>query len=437
MKEQNLENAGEAVNNVDETTRFILDATERFLTQIGVTENYLEPLRAVVLLLVIGVISYLAFYICRYIIVRQISKIIVKSRNKYDDIILERRVFHRLAFIAPALIVYALIDQAIPETDWVVKIIRDLSFIWIIVVVLRTVTAFLHALHDIYMQLPISSNRPIKGYIQLFIILAYFFGILSIISVVFEFSILKIFAGLGAVAAVLILVFKDTILGLVASIQLSGNNMVKPGDWIEVPKYNADGTVLEITLNTVKVQNWDKTISTMPTYALVSESFQNWKGMEESGGRRIKRSISIDMKSVKFLNAETTSKLERFHLLKDYIQERKDQIAKANAERNISDDEIYNGRRMTNLGTFRIYLEKYLRAHPMIHHDLTFLVRQLQPGPNGIPIEIYVFSKDQVWANYEAIQADIFDHVLAIIPEFGLKVFQNPSGEDFLALGKA
>ncbi len=434
--EQSLSGTQEMVENVDSTTLKIVQFVEKILSDVGVPENWLAVIRGVLLVLIIAVISYLAFYIARYIIVNQISKIIKRSKTRYDDILLERRVFHRLAYIAPALITYALIDQAIPEVTWLVSLVRDLSFIWIIVVILRTVTAFLNALHDIYAHLPISNNRPITGYVQLFVIIAYIFGFLSIISVVFNLDMGKIFAGLGAVAAVLILVFKDTILGLVASVQLSGNNMVKPGDWIEVPRYNADGTVLEITLNTVKVQNWDKTISTIPTYALVSESFQNWKGMEESGGRRIKRSVNIDMKSVKFLNAEQTAKLERFHLLADYIKQRKEEIAKANMDNKVEDHEIYNGRRMTNLGTFRIYLQNYLKAHPMIHDNMTFLVRQLQPGANGIPMEIYVFSKDQVWANYEAIQADIFDHVLAIIPEFGLKVFQNPSGEDFLSLVK-
>ncbi len=424
----------ETTEKVDQTTQYILNHTEDFLSKLGVPDSALDWLRAIILILIIGVLSYLSFYIARYIIVNQISRMIKKSKTKYDDVLLHRKVFHRLAYIAPALILYALIDQAIPDVIWLVKIIQDLSFIWIIAVLLRTFTAFAFAMKDIYEHLPISKDRSITGYVQLVIIIAYVFGILAIISVVFDFSFGRIFTGLGAIAAVLILVFKDTILGLVASIQLSGNNMVKPGDWIEVPKYHADGTVLEITLNTVKVQNWDKTISTIPTYALVSDSFQNWKGMEESGGRRIKRSINIDMKSVHFLSEDEIKKLKTFRLLQDYIGQREAEIAKANDDNKIEPHEVYNGRRMTNIGTFRKYLEYYLKAHPMIHDQLTFLVRQLQPGSNGLPIEIYVFSRDQVWANYEAIQADIFDHVLAIIPEFGLRVFQDPSGEDFAGL---
>jgi miniconductance mechanosensitive channel len=232
-------------------------------------------------------------------------------------------------------------------------------------------------------------------------------------------------------AAVLLLVFRDTILGFVASIQLSANNMVKPGDWIEMPSHNADGTVLDISLNTVKVQNWDKTIATVPTYALVSESFRNWKGMEESGGRRIKRSINIDMNSVRFVDDELAEKFKKIHLLKAYVESREEEILKYNEENKIDGSILVNGRRMTNLGTFRKYVEEYLRKHPKIHNDMTFLVRQLQPDERGLPIEIYVFSNDQAWANYETIQADIFDHILAVIPEFELRVFQNPSGRDF------
>ena len=243
--------------------------------------------------------------------------------------------------------------------------------------------------------------------------------------------------GLGAMAAVLILVFKDTILGFVASIQLSANKMVNVGDWISMPKYNADGTVIDISLNTVKVQNWDKTIATIPTYALVSESFNNWKGMEESGGRRIKRSINIDMKSVDFLNKDQIDKFRKYHVLKDYITSKEKEISDYNKSLKLDEDTITNGRKMTNLGTFRKYLENYLHNHPKIHQDMTFLVRHLQPTEKGLPIEIYVFSNDQAWANYESIQADIFDHILAIIPEFGLRVFQNPTGDDFQKLASS
>ncbi|MCK4853828.1 MAG: mechanosensitive ion channel, partial [Bacteroidales bacterium] len=294
----------------------------------------------------------------------------------------------------------------------------------------------INALHQIYLTTPISQGRPIKGYVQVVKIIIYFIAIILIIASLTKESPGKLLTGLGAMAAVLMLVFKDTILGFVASIQLSANKMVVPGDWISMPSHNADGTVLDISLNTVKVQNWDKTIATVPTYALVSESFQNWKGMEESGGRRIKRSINIDMNSVRFVDDELADRFKKIQFLKDYVVSREAEIIKYNEEHKIDGSILVNGRRMTNLGTFRKYIEEYLHRHPKIHNDMTFLVRQLQPDERGLPIEIYVFSNDQAWANYEAIQADIFDHILAVIPEFELRVFQSPSGRDFQNLAK-
>jgi miniconductance mechanosensitive channel len=232
-------------------------------------------------------------------------------------------------------------------------------------------------------------------------------------------------------AAVLMLIFKDPILGLAAGIQLSANKMVRVGDWIEMPKYGADGDVIDISLTTVKVQNWDKTIITIPTFALVSEGVKNWRGMSESGGRRIKRPIFIDMTSVKFCTQEMIERFSKIQYLSNYVLDKKKELSDFNEQRNIDNTVLVNGRRMTNLGTFRAYLVSYLRDHPKINKNLTFLVRQLDPGPTGLPIEIYVFSSDQVWANYESIQADIFDHVLAVIPEFDLRVYQNPTGSDF------
>jgi miniconductance mechanosensitive channel len=243
-------------------------------------------------------------------------------------------------------------------------------------------------------------------------------------------SVLPILGGLGAMTAVIIIVFKDSILGLVASVQLSGNDMVRIGDWISMPKYDADGDVTDITLNTVKVENWDKTISYIPAYAMISDSYKNWRGMSESGGRRIKRSISIDMTSVKFASPEMIQCWERIQLLKDYLRTKQDEITAYNQEHNIDDSGGINGRKITNLGTFRAYLIEYLKNHPKIRNDMTFLVRHLQPTEKGIPIEIDVLSNDQAWPNYEAIQADIFDHVLAVIPAFDLRIFQHPSGED-------
>jgi miniconductance mechanosensitive channel len=348
-------------------------------------------------------------------------------------VFVKQKVFNRLAHLAPAIIIYYSL-QHIFEADALINFLGNFTQAIMVLLVLLVIDALINALHEIYHKLPVSQGRNIKGYVQVVKIFFYGMAIILIISILANKAPGKLLAGLGAVAAILLLVFKDTILGFVASIQLSANKMVNVGDWITMPKYNADGDVIDISLNTVKVQNWDKTIATIPTYALVSESFNNWKGMEESGGRRIKRSINIDMTSVRFLDAEQIEKLRKFHLLKDYISKKEKEIKEFNESLGMEEGTVTNGRKMTNLGTFRKYLEKYLRQHPMIHNDMTFLVRHLQPTDKGIPLEIYVFSKDQAWANYEAIQADIFDHVLAILPEFGLRVFQNPTGSDFQKL---
>jgi miniconductance mechanosensitive channel len=289
--------------------------------------------------------------------------------------------------------------------------------------------AFINAWHKIYLKLPVSEHRHIKGYLQLLKIFIGFIAFLIVISVTFNRDLTTLLAGLGAMAAVLLLIFKDTILGLVASVQLSANKMVKIGDWISIPSRGTDGTVLDITLNTVKVQNFDKTILTIPTYALVQESFQNWTGMEESGGRRIKRALYIDVQSIGFLDKEQIERLKKIQILRDYIETKEKDLKDFNEKHSIDDSVLVNGRRMTNIGTFRAYIQSYLK-----HNDMTFLVRHLPVSEKGLPVEIYVFSTDQEWANYEAIQADIFDHLLAVIPEFGLRVFQNPTGSDFKQL---
>ncbi len=382
-----------------------------------------------IILIIIGV-AILSDFIVKRIIIQGIKQVAKKTKNTWDDIFVRRKVFNRLAHLAPAIIIYYSL-QYIFDAEGLVTFMGNLTQSYMVLVVLLVIDAVLNALHEIYRTLPISDGRNIKGYVQVVKIVFYFIGIIMIISIFSGETPKVLLGGLGAMAAVLMLVFKDTILGFVASIQLSANQMVNVGDWISMPDYNADGDVIDISLNTVKVQNWDKTIATIPTYALVSDSFNNWKGMEESGGRRIKRSINIDMKSVGFLDAEQIEKFRKYYVLKDYIEKKEREITEYNESLNLDEDTVTNGRKMTNLGTFRIYLENYLHNHPKIHQDMTFLVRHLQPSETGIPLEIYVFSKDQAWANYEGIQADIFDHILAIMPEFGLRVFQNPTGDDF------
>lgn len=382
-------------------------------------------------IIVIVIVTWIANIITKKTLLQVLKRLAKRTKTNWDDILLEKKVFNRLAHIVPALIVFYSIGIVLVEYAQILSFVRSSIYVYLIIMVLLALDAFINSLHQIYTNLAIAKDRPISGYIQVIKIIVYFVAIILILSILLGKKPTVLLTGLGAMAAVLMLVFKDTILGFVASVQLSANDMVRIGDWITMPSHKADGDVLEITLNTVKVQNFDKTICTIPTYALVSESFINWRGMEESGGRRIKRYIQIDMKSVKFNSDEMVDKFRKIQYLSVYIDSKEHELAAYNEKHGIDNSVIVNGRRMTNLGTFRKYLEEYLKHHPKIHNDMTFLVRQLQPNEKGIPIEIYVFSNDQAWARYEEIQADIFDHILAVIPEFELSVYQNPSGEDF------
>lgn len=410
--------------------KFLFDIKD-LLTGWGLSENIAAYINIVFGTTIIILLAYLSDVISKRIIIKTITRVIRRTKSNWDDILLEKKVLTRLAHLAPAIILFFFARFVLSDYQNIAVFIQGAIRIYIVLLILLVIDSLINALHGIYQTLEVSKNRSIKGYIQVAKILVYFIAALLVISILFNREVTRLLTGLGAVAAVLLLVFKDTILGFVASIQLSANNMLKIGDWITMPRYSADGTVMEITLNTVKVQNWDKTISTIPTYALVSDSFSNWRGMEESGGRRIKRSINIDMKSVKFCTKEMLDRFNKIQYLREYTEKRKLEIEAYNKENNIDKSIVVNGRNMTNIGTFRKYLEKYLYHHPKIHNDMTFLIRQLQPTDKGIPIEIYVFSNDQRWANYESIQADIFDHILAVIPEFDLRVFQSPSGDDF------
>ncbi len=383
------------------------------------------------------VLSVVANLVAKRIILRVVTRVIRRTQNEWDDVFLERRVFERFSHLAPALVIYWLAPAALWGLDSLVNLAQRGSQIYMIVVGLLVLDSLLDALHDIYGRFEVSRRVPIKGFVQVVKIVVTCLGAILIVSTAVQRSPGVFLGGIGAMTAVVMLVFRDPILGFVAGIQLTANRMVRPGDWIEMPKYGADGDVLEVGLTTVKVQNWDKTITTIPTYALISDSFKNWRGMEESGGRRIKRAIHLDMTSVKFCDAALLDRFRQFTLLAEHIERKRQELDDWNRERGIDESRLVNARRLTNLGCFRAYLEQYLRHHPKIHQDMTFLVRQLAPTPQGLPMEIYVFSSDQAWAHYEAIQADIFDHLLAVLPEFELRVFQSPSGGDVAALAAA
>jgi miniconductance mechanosensitive channel len=304
-----------------------------------------------------------------------------------------------------------------------------------ILMLVLTVTALMSAVNQIYESRPESSGRPIKGFVQLAQVAIYILGAIVVIAVLIDRSPVVLLSGLGALAAVLLIVFRDTLLSLVASVQLTGQDMIRVGDWLEVPQFGADGDVIDVALYTVTVQNWDKTITKIPTHRLISDSFKNWRGMAESGGRRIKRSINVDFNSIRFLSDEEVQRFTGFALLNDYIEAKEAELKAYNDALHAPGESGVNLRRLTNIGTFRAYIYNYLKHHPKFHERMTLIVRQLQPGTEGLPMEIYCFSNDTEWAAYEGIQDDIFDHVFAIAPEFGLRLYQRPAGADLKEIG--
>lgn len=397
------------------------------------THSYLDNL--VVLLLIIAV-TVGVDYLCRYLFLDMFKRIARRTRNTWDDLIVERKIIHKMMHIIPAVLVYILLPFAFSPEDspQVLFLLQRLCLIYIISVSLRFINASLNVIHEIYNRKETFKNKPLKGFIQIIQVIVFFIGFIFIISVLINKSPVTLFAGLGASAAILLLVFKDTILGFVAGIQLSANDMLRVGDWITMDKYGANGTVIEVTLNAVKVRNFDNTITTIPPYALVTDAFQNWRGMSESAGRRIKRSIHIDMNSVCFCTPEMLEKFRKIALLTDYIESKEKELHHYNETYAIDGSIGVNGRRQTNLGVFRAYLFRYLQSLPDVNKQLTCMVRHLQPTDTGIPIELYFFSSIKDWVPYEDLQADVFDHLLAVIPEFGLSVFQHISGNDLRSL---
>jgi miniconductance mechanosensitive channel len=406
-----------------------------FLTTKGMTEsmaNLIGIAATVVLILLLAGVSY---WITKRYMVHVIEIVFMRSKNTWDDALVHHGFVRRLSLLMPIIVVYMTADLMLSSQAITSELFKRLAMVFFIFAGVWMLDAVLLAVRDIYYKSDVSEQRPIRGYLDGIKIVAYVMAGIFTVSVLTGKSPWGILSILGGFTVVLMLVFKDTILGFVASIQLSGHDMVRVGDWIEMPKYGADGDVIDVTIHTVKVRNWDKTITTIPTYSLVSDAFKNWRGMSESGGRRIKRAIHIDLSSIKFCNDEMLERFRKFDFIKDYITEKQEEIRNYNKEHTLNPEQLINGRRQTNIGVFRAYIIAYLKNHPKIHQGMTFLVRHLEPTQNGLPMQIYVFSNDQVWANYEAIQADIFDHLLAAVPEFDLRVFQNPSGHDFSRLG--
>lgn len=381
--------------------------------------------------------SLLSFFITRKYLLALIKKVASKTKNQWDDIILSKNVFSRLSYLMPAIILHVFSEKIISSlvsfniNFLEIDLFKRMLTGYILLVVLFVIDSLLTSFLTIYNNYEISKRIPIKGYLQLAKIFLFCIGAVLVISALLGKSPNIFLGGLSALAAVLLLVFKNSILSLVANIQITTNGLIKVGDWLEIPKFGADGDVIEISLNTLKIQNWDKTYSFVPMHVLLDEAYKNWSGMVASGGRRIKRAIKIDITSISYCDEATLEQYRKFTILRPYLDEKIEEIKKFNEDNGVDYSSLINGRRLTNIGTFRAYIKAYLANHPKVHKKMTFLVRQLEPTEKGLPIEIYIFLNDTRWVQYEDIQADIFDHLFAALKEFGLRGYQAPSSFDF------
>ena len=386
-----------------------------WLQQLGVAPGGLLVVQPIVVIIGILLIAYLLDMICRKVVMPGVRKVTAKTQSTWDDYLLSDEVMTNVCHLIPPIVVFALIPFAFPNEPNFLSLILKICTIYITVVVMKLICAFLTSLYTISSEHEKLKNHSMKGFYQMLKLIVVCIGVIIIISELISKDPIAILTGLGAGTAILMLVFQDTIKGLVAGIQLTANDMVRPGDWITMPKYGADGDVMEVSLTTVKVRNWDKTITTVPPYALVNDSFQNWRGMFDIGGRRVKRSIHIDMNTVRFCTEEELAHFKQQPWMEGFEETGKEEV---------------------NLYLFRHYLDYYLRHHPKVNQDMIMLVRQLQPTEHGMPIELYFFSANTAWVKYEALQAEVFDHVLATVHRFGLKVFQSPTGLDLHSLAK-
>lgn len=404
------------------------------LIDLGANQKTADIVTSIIIIAIIVILTLLATWLVRSTMLRAVVRFIKNNRYTWDDTLVKNKLFPNLSWYVPLLAFFLSQDLLLQQDGSTAILFKRILLVGFVIVTVRCIVSLLNSINDIYRTLRSEGGASIRGYIDAAKIISYIMGAIFILSILTDKSPWGLLSILGGLTAITMLVFKDTILGFVASIQLTATDMVRIGDWIEMPSYGADGDVIDLSIHSVRVRNWDKTITTIPTYALIANSFKNWRGMSESGGRRIKRSINIDMQSIRFITDEELEKLSKITLLRDYITVKQQEIERYNQEHAVDTSVLINGRRQTNIGIFRAYIIAYLKNHPKIHQNMTFLVRHLQPGEFGLPVQVYVFSNDQVWANYEAIQADVFDHILAALPLFDLRVFQNPSGYDFRLL---
>jgi miniconductance mechanosensitive channel len=407
-----------------------------FLVEQGVDQQMADLTGLASTIIILLILAFLSYWITKRFVVRLIEIVFKRSKNTWDDALVQHGFVQRLSYLMPIIVIYLAADFMLPQHDLAPEFLKRFAMVFFVLAGVWMLDSILLAIREIYAKSEMASRRPIRGYLDAVKIITFIMAGIFIVSILTDQSPWGVLSILGGFTVVLMLVFKDTILGFVASIQLSGHDMIRIGDWIEMPKYGADGDVIDVSIHTVKVRNWDKTITTIPTYGLVTDAFKNWRGMSESGGRRVKRAINIDMSSIKFCTDEMLERFKKFDFIREYIEGKQEEIAEYNKVHESDTSQLINGRRQTNIGVFRAYTVAYLKNNPKIHKNMTFLVRHLEPTSHGLPVQIYVFSNDQAWANYEAIQADIFDHLLAALPEFELRVFQNPTGYDFRSLDR-
>ncbi|ACJ26987.1 MscS Mechanosensitive ion channel [Shewanella piezotolerans WP3] len=405
----------------------------QWLATVGIDSQPADGVSTSILVIVCFIVAFIGYIFVKRGVVSTMNMVITRSRVHWDDIFMRYRVLEKLAKLVPALILNIILPLALTEHEVLASLADRLLDVTIVILFVRAVYSALDAANEVADVNLVSRRLPIKSFVQLFKLFMFFVAIIISISVLADQSPVYFLSGLGVATGLVMLVFRDTILGFVAGIQLAANRMVSPTDWIQMDKYGADGAVEEVSLTTVKVRNWDQTITMIPAYALVSDAFKNWRGMSESGGRRIKRSVQIDISSIGFLTEQDRQRLSKINLLKSYFAAKSQEISTFNAQVEDADMPV-NSRHLTNVGTFRAYMLAYLKQHEKVHKDMTLLVRQLAPTSSGVPIELYIFTNDIRWAAYEDIQADIFDHVFAILPEFGLRVYQGPTGADVRSL---
>ena len=405
-----------------------------YLITAGVSAVTAKILNMVALLIAMLIVVFVVDFIIRKILLSMFSRFAEKSKTNFDDLMVANKVSRNVAHIIPLLITIEFVPYVFIDFPFYENLILKALEVFAIILTLWVVRSLLNTLKDYLKTLPRLKDKPIDSYIQVFMIFAWVAGFVFAFAIITGTPVWKFLTAFGAASAVILLIFKDTILGFVASIQVSINDMVRIGDWITFEKYGADGDVIEINLSTVKVQNFDKTITTIPTYALISDSFKNWRGMENSGGRRIKRALIIKLDSVKYLSKDEVDKLKKIELISKYLIDKQLNINSFNSEKNINKELLLNGRNLTNIGVFRKYIDAYINQHSGINKEMTIMVRQLEPTTQGLPIEVYAFSSDKRWANYEYIMADIFDHLLASVSYFDLELFELPNHSSFRTL---